>query len=283
MRILVTGGGGFIGRSFIRQAVEAGHQLALLARSRSAAPAGQMVIKGDLRSDLRSVVREFAPEACVHLAWTTTPGKYLTSEENSVLEQATLMFARRLYESGVPHFVAAGTCLEYESAETALAEDAPASRHPVPYTAAKLSVRRHLEENFPSSFWSWLRVFYPYGPGDNPGRLPGQLLRSCQTGIPVELKRPFDVVDYIHVDDVAAAFLLAVERKLSGDYNVAGGTPVVLGEFASRLAQTWGCPAPVFAPDGERSSRFADIAKLRSCGWAPSREMNTSLEEFFPS
>jgi dTDP-6-deoxy-L-talose 4-dehydrogenase (NAD+) len=239
------------------------------------------VIEGDLRSDLRSVVREFAPEACVHLAWTTTPGKYLTSEENVVLEQDTLMFARRLYESGVPHFIAAGTCLEYESAETALAEDAPASRHPVPYTAAKLSLRRHLSENFPSSFWSWLRVFYPYGPGDNPGRLPGQLLRSCQTGIPVELKHPFDVVDYIHVDDVAAAFLLAVERKLAGDYNVAGGTPVVLGEFASRLAQAWGSPSPVFAPDGEKSSRFADIAKLRSCGWAPSREMSTSVEELF--
>jgi len=283
MKIFVTGGGGFIGRSFARQAVEAGHQLALLARRGRTVPAGQVVIEGDLRSDLRSVVREFAPEACVHLAWTTTPGKYLTSEENAVLEQDTLIFARRLYESGVPHFIAAGTCLEYESAETALTEDAPASRDPVPYTAAKLNVRRHLEENFPSSFWSWLRVFYPYGPGDNPGRLPGQLFRSRQTGIPVELKRPFDVVDYIHVDDVAAAFLLAVERKLSGDYNVAGGTPVVLGEFASRLAQTWGCPAPVFAPDGERSSRFADIAKLRSCGWAPSREMNTSLKELSQS
>lgn len=281
MRIFITGGGGFIGRAFARQAAEAGHQLAFLARPGSAVPAGQMVIEGDLRSDMRSFVRDFAPEACVHLAWTTTPGKYLTSGENAVLEQDTLLFARRLYESGVPHFIAAGTCLEYESADMALTENAPASRDPLPYTAAKLNVRRHLSENFPSSFWSWLRVFYPYGPGDNPGRLPGQLLRSCQTGIPVELKRPFDIVDYIHVDDVAAAFLLAVERKLAGDYNVAGGTPVVLGEFASRLAQAWGSPSPVFAPDGEKSSRFADIAKLRSCGWVPSREMNTSVEELF--
>jgi len=279
MKFLVTGGGGFIGRAFVHQAAKAGHQVALLARRGGDFPSGSVVFTGDLRSDLHDLMRGFAPDACVHFAWTTTPGAYLTSAENAGLAQDTLALAARLYELGLPHFIAAGTCLEYEPSDAPLGEGAPRSRYPSPYAAAKMAVHDGLAASYPDFSWAWLRVFYPYGRGDHPARLPGQLRRSGETGIPLELSRPFDVVDYIHVEDVAAAFLLVAECKLAGAFNVGSGSPVTVGEFASLFASAGGIPRPVHRPVGEKISRYADTGKLRACGWMPVREMSSSLPE----
>jgi len=73
MRILLTGGTGFIGRHVLAKLK--GHEVLLLTRSRKRAPNGARVLEGDLNdlAALQQPIKDFAPECCVHLAWEGLP------------------------------------------------------------------------------------------------------------------------------------------------------------------------------------------------------------------
>src|SRR4051812_48528984 len=90
MKVLVTGGAGFVGARAVAQLVERGHDIALLLRPSTGmhriTPLLPMVkvIHGQI-SAIEAVEREivsFKPECCLHFAWYAEPGKYLESELN---------------------------------------------------------------------------------------------------------------------------------------------------------------------------------------------------------
>ena len=132
-RLLVTGATGFVGPGLVTQARRRGWEVIALVlpgddlSSLGGAQNGVHVVRGTLADIDRWApdVARLAPEACVHLAWATTPGLYLDTPENlHWLSWSGHLFAK-LPEWGIKHVVGVGTCAEYDADHGFLRESTP--------------------------------------------------------------------------------------------------------------------------------------------------------------
>jgi nucleoside-diphosphate-sugar epimerase len=145
MRILVTGATGFIGSALVTELLDRGHEVAGLTRQKtSAVPDGTVGLRGDLREPPFEEIRAFAPAACVHSAWITTPGIFLEAEENRDWVSWTGAFVERLAEIGVSRHIVLGTCIEYAIGDQPLIEDVTPLRPTTLYASSKAVLRQRL-------------------------------------------------------------------------------------------------------------------------------------------
>jgi nucleoside-diphosphate-sugar epimerase len=283
LRILVLGASGFIGSNFVKQAVAAGHEILALSRK-----AGDLPIKyaiGTLENPAWKEIRAFKAEACVHTAWITTPGIYLQSELNASLKKWSLSFLATLAQEGLKHALVLGTCIEYAMTGKLLDEIETPTEPRTPYAKAKCELHTELSAAFAktSSSLAWARIFYPYGVGEDPERLPSQLIRTLRRGEDLVLKTPDSVKDYIHVSDVAAALLSIVSKKAAGTFNVGIGEGVRVEDIARKIAAALGRDslvkkAEVHSPD-PYAFVVANSTRLRSLGWKPKMSLDSGLAQ----
>ena len=99
----------------------------------------------------------------------------------------------------------------------------------------------------------WARLFYLYGPGEDPRRLVASIIRSLLRSESVAISPGEQVRDFLHVDDVAAAIAHIAEGELTGPVNVGSGIPVTV----AHLARTVGRPSE------RRSSCSSGLARTR--------------------
>jgi nucleoside-diphosphate-sugar epimerase len=261
MRIFLTGQGGFIGSEILRLAVDAGHEVMGLEKPfRMANPPW-------------AEIAAFAPEVCIHCAWIATPGLYLESPENVQHREWSLAMIRKLAEMETRRFVVAGTCAEYGSSLDPLRETAE-PRPRTLYGREKNLLRIQLEEeSLRSSFdLIWARIFYPYGPEEHPDRLISFLIRNAMLGKESPLKHPSALRDYIHVQDIARAFLLLAETGKPGIFNIGTGEGVCLSALRSLVDCSFG--TGLCQPEGDGSwavtdAVVADISRISELGWKP--------------
>lgn len=276
MRILVTGGSGFLGAAFVRTARAAGHRLAVLSR---AAPgedtAGVTWLTGSVAEPPGDAIARFAPEACVHAAWIATPGVYLESPENDHWVRWSLDFLDRLSSLGVRHFTVLGTCIEYRITGRPLREETTPLAPVSPYARGKHALHERLREHWRDRQHglAWARIFYPYGEGEHPARLASSIIQRLKRGEAVQLKTPGSVKDYIQAEDVARALLTVVESGFDGPINVGTGEGVAVETIARRLAELLGRPELVRVPAQPVADPLdyvvADATRLRGLGWSP--------------
>ncbi|MDQ6919953.1 MAG: NAD-dependent epimerase/dehydratase family protein, partial [Candidatus Dormibacteraeota bacterium] len=191
MRLLVTGGTGFIGLRVLRRLVAEGDQV--MAPVRDAAGADRVAtLSADIRAPLASMeavdqmqalVADFKPEAAINLAWYANPADYRTSIENLGSLQATLDLTHLLISSGCNRLVYSGSCFEYRVADGARGEDDATDPRSL-YAATKLAagaVCGALAEAAGREF-AWARIYFPYGPGESPRRLLPMVARKLAKG-----------------------------------------------------------------------------------------------------
>lgn len=281
-RIFITGGTGFIGSEIIRQGLGAGYRMAALVRDPDKLPqdARLTTICGDLSQPDWGAIENFRPTVCLHGAWIATPGIYQTSPANEDYQTWSIRLAERLYTNGLEKFVGLGTCLEYASSTSALDENSPRQADPSSYTRAKFAVLDALETIAPSpQAWAWLRIFYAYGPGEHPGRLIPFAASELAAGRAITLQRPDDVVDYVHVQDIAHAVLVAANPLASGILNVGSGSVTSPREIAVLIAGHFNAIERLtFSPQKNLESRFANTKRLQALGWHPKSRLATALQ-----
>jgi uncharacterized protein YbjT (DUF2867 family) len=215
MRLLVTGGSGFLGRYVLREASRRGHETVALSRSPAAAQTvagwGAQPVAGDL-DDVGHLYRVFATAHCEALVNLASLG---FGHAPAVVAAAS--------EAGIGRAVFVSTT----AVTTTLA--APAKR-----------VRLAAEQRIRASALKWtiLRPTMIYGaPGDrNLSRLLAVLHRAPLLPVPGgghHLQQP------VHVADVADAVLSAVERPSTAGatYDIAGPQPLTLAELLRTSAR----------------------------------------------
>lgn len=291
MRILVTGADGFVGARVALALVNAGHEVHGVvfpaARSPRVLPPKLTVHALDLCDPplVQSLVSELRPEACIHAAWYTEPGKYLAAEENIGLLSASVALAQGLARAGCSKFVGIGTCFEYDTSVGYLSETAPCAPQTL-YGACKHALHTVLASLAPSYGMSlaWARLFLLYGPGEAPRRLVPDVATSLLRGQPAKVSEGLQVVDMMHVDDVARALVCLVTGPGTGAFNVASGAPVAVRDVVATLAEIIGRPELV--QFGALKSRAtdppvlcADVRKLRALGFVPRYNLRTGLED----
>lgn len=278
-KILVTGGTGFIGQAVVREALASGLCVGVLTRSPENLPVpdGVATIRGGLASPDWAAIEKFAPDVCIHCAWVATPGVYLNSPENFLLADQSISLAEGLGERGLQKFVGVGTCLEYESSDQALNEFSSRPRDLSPYVLAKLKLLDGLA-SMKAPRHAWLRVFYAYGPGEDQARFISYAVHNLAQGKPLNIHRPLDVVDYIHVNDVASAAIMVALRSTQGIYNVGSAVPRTIEQIANLIAGYCDQSNQITCRHQTQNlSRFADTGLLRDLGWMPNRNFEESV------
>jgi nucleoside-diphosphate-sugar epimerase len=286
-RVLVTGGTGFIGSALVLRLVAAGDTVLVLHRPNANLQRLEPVLarirsaSGDLAEPATwcSAVAEFAPERVFHLAWYAEPGRYLThTTENLAHLHAGTTFVREVLALRPRQFVCAGTCFEYDtSTGELLREDATAERPAHIYSACKLALKHAALQLAADAGVPlvWARVFYLFGPHEDPRRLVPSIVERLRRGEPMQLRsHGRQVRDFLHVDDVAAGLDHAAALGRPGVVNIASGSGITVRDLAQRIAREVGrlellSFAPDDAPIAEPMSVVGDGARLRGLGFRP--------------
>jgi nucleoside-diphosphate-sugar epimerase len=277
-RVLVTGGTGFIGHHVLARLHAAGHDVHAATTGAPPRADGVTWHRADLLASA-DVVRDVAPEVLLHLAWYVEPGRFWTAPENVRWVEASLALLRAFATAGGRRAVLAGTSAEYDwgvPGGHCHERDTPlrpatlygAAKHALHVVAAAYAEQAGFE-------LAWGRIFFVYGPGEPDGRLVPSVGRALIAGEPVPTTRGDQVRDFMHVDDVAAAFVALADGAATGPFNVASGRPVAVRDVVDTLAELAGrpdLPQPGALPEraDDPPVLVADVTRLRDeLGFVP--------------
>jgi nucleoside-diphosphate-sugar epimerase len=290
-RVLLTGAAGFIGSHVARHVLAEGHAVTAVLRPGddrwriADLEARLSIVEADL-AELSAVADRLGasrPDVCIHLAWQGWKG---TAEDNVASLAVSLALLRLMPAIGCRRFVSAGTCFEYADSPARLSESAPLAPRDV-YGACKkalceISQRFGLETGIRTAT---ARVFYTYGPGENPAGLVPSVIRALVDGSPVALTPGAQVRDYVHVEDIARAIWTVAASDVIGAVNIASGEPVTIAEIARQIGDLLGRPDLVrlgalpYRP-GDPMYLVGDPSLLRGhLGWAPRVSMARGLAQ----
>ncbi len=285
-RVLITGARGFLGRHCLPLLLERGYEVHAVSRLPHRHPLFDNVAwhERDLLTPGApvSLLRTLRPEFLLHFAWYAVPGKFWKAPENRAWVRASRELMQAFAENGGERFVGAGSCAEYgrhagecEETTTPLLPDSL-------YGKCKLESQQHLEllSRQRGLSAAWGRIFFIYGPFEEPNRIVAYVIRCLLSGTAAFCSNGAQILDFLHVSDVASAFVTLLGASTTGPVNVGSGNPVCLSEVLLEIGRQTG--RSVLIQFGVRESPaipdriWANINRLTNeVGWHP----RLSLEE----
>jgi nucleoside-diphosphate-sugar epimerase len=256
MRVFVAGASGAIGTRLVPQLIEHGHEVigtyrspgnAQRLRGLGAEPIGLDLLDA---SSVRQAVLDAEPDAIVHEATALadlSDFKHFDrsfAQTNLLRTKGTDALLAAAHEAGTRRFVAQSFASYRHAREggPVKTEDDPLDPTPVPSTRESNQAMRYLEQSVTDAGGLVLRYGAFYGAA-NDGLIE-----------PVR-KRQFPIVgdgggisSFIHLDDAAAATVLALDRGEPGIYNVVDDEPAPLREWLPVLANVLGAKPPRHFP-----------------------------------
>ena len=299
MKLLVTGGAGYVGSCVATVLVERGHDVTIVDNlstgTREAVPAGTRFLEGDIKDVAHEVLSAESYDGVLHFA-----ARSLVGESCEVPDQywqgnvvTTLALLDAIRDNGVPRLVFSSTAATYgEPDEVPITEDMPT--HPTnPYGATKLSMDMAITSycnayGLTATSLRYFNVAGAYlGAGEN---------RKVETHIvPLVLEVAMGyrekiyifgddwptsggtcIRDYIHVLDLADAHILALEKSPEGRhsiFNLGSGEGFSVKEVVEACRQVTGHPIPAEVAErraGDPAVLVASSEKAKQeLGWNP--------------
>jgi UDP-arabinose 4-epimerase len=311
MNILVTGGAGYIGSHTADAIEKTGHASIIydnLSASHRWAVGSKTLIEADLADKLsiQRAIEQYSIEAVIHFAAHAYVGESVVDPRKYFQNNAvnTLNLLGVMLDLGVKYIVYSSTCATYGIPESLpISEDHP--QRPVnPYGESKLFIERvlHWYEKAYGLRWVALRYFNAAGASGQLGEchdpethLIPLAIDAALTGVPLLVfgtDYPTEdgtaVRDYIHVDDLASAHLLALDYLLkhgtSRAFNLGTGQGHSVREVLEMVEQVSKIAVPHRAAErrsGDPPVLVADNrAVIEILGWMPKR---SSLREIVES
>jgi nucleoside-diphosphate-sugar epimerase len=292
MRVFMVGASGAVGRRLVPQLIDAGHEVIGTHRSPASAVVlrrlGARPVELDLLDggEVRKAVLESEPEAIVHEATALANLKFarnmdkVTAATSELRTKGTDALIAAAGEAGVRRFVAQSVAAFSRYAREGgpvKTEDDPLDPAPPRYFRQSAAALAHLEQAVTDFGGIALRYGAFYGAANDGAIAPVR-------------KRQFPIVgegggiwSWIHLDDAAAATVLALEHEGPAIYNIVDDDPAPVREWLPVLAQALGAKPPRRLPTwlarllaGETvtvmstEARGASNAKAkRELGWTP--------------
>jgi UDP-glucose 4-epimerase len=305
VRVLITGGAGFIGSHTADAIVAAGHHTAVLDNlstgKRTQVNPGARFHEADLRDAdaVRAVIEQERPEVIVHLAAQMDVRRSVADPAFDA--QVNLVGFLNLMEAARRHglkrvvFSSTGGAIYGEQEQFPCDENHPA-RPLSPYGVAKLATERYLFFYGAEYGIDYVALRYAnvYGPRQDPHGEAGVVAIFCGrliAGEPVTIYGDGKQTrDYTFVGDVVRANLAALSASCSGPVNIGTGVETSVNALYAELAKAAGVSrAPNYAPrrPGEQQRSVISAAKAaRELGWRPEVPLAQGLRatlEFFRS
>src|SRR5215211_4817452 len=297
MRVLLTGGAGFIGSHVAEHLLARSHEVVVVDDLSSGKaenlPEGARFFEEDVRSGCEEVFQKFRPEVLCHQAAQMDVRRSVREPDfdAGVNILGAIRLLRNCVEYGVGRviFASTGGAVYGEQEEFPAPEDHP--QYPVsPYGVSKLAGERYLhfyrvQYGLPGVALRYANV---YGPRQDPHGEAGAVAIFCANlaadetstinGTGVQSR------DYIYVGDVVCANVLAIEREVPpGAYNIGTGIETSVNDLYELLREESGkghAPRHGPAKAGEQSRSSVDPSRAgRVFGWRPEMSLADGLGE----
>ncbi len=302
MKVLITGGAGYIGSHVVKALGEKGHEILVLDNLCSghewAVLYGKLIV-GDLSDKpfTDRVLQEFKPDAVMHFAAhiqveesVREPAKYY---RNNTVNALNLLEAMK--HAGINKFIFSSTAALYGVPEQVPISETAQMRPINPYGTSKMMVELILRDLAASSDFNYVSLRYFNVAGSDPQVRIGQAYREATHLITRALKAAkgeieFSIFgtdyptpdgtcirDYIHVDDLADAHILSLDylaaEGKSKIYNCGYGHGYSVREVVKTARKVTGIEFAVREAGrrpGDSPVLVADSSKLRNeLGWRP--------------
>lgn len=300
-KIFVTGGSGYIGSVVVRRLLERGYEVVVfdnLERGhRCNVPSEARLIVGDLRNveDIRSALKDVHPAAVIHFAAyalvgesMADPMKYFT---NNVKGGVNLLEA--MAEVGCGRIIFSSSCATYGVPPALPIEEDMPQTPTNPYGQSKLmfeQICRWAQQTGKGRLRpTFLRYFNAAGAAYDmvedhepethiiPNVLKVALgQKECVQVFGDDYPTPDGtcIRDYVHLEDLCSAHILALEKGIEGAFNLGTGQGVSVKEIVETCRKVTGHPIPVkMCPrrPGDPPALYASGRKAREeLGWKPS-------------
>ena len=306
MKILITGGAGYVGSAALRYVAKQGHEVLAydnLVEGHPRAVGDNPLVAGDIADTdkLTETLKDFEADAVMHFAAATNVGESVENPEyhyrNNVGGTLSLLVAMR--EAGVKRMLFSSTSSTYGLTDKVpMDEDTP--QQPMnPYACSKMAVEWMIHDFAHAYGFGYTLLRYFNACGADPSGEFGEYHDPETHIIPrilevvLGMREAFEVYgtdypthdgtclrDYVHIDDLAQAHLLAIEAtdvNTRDAFNIGSGTGYTVKEVieacervtGEKIAWTEGPRRP-----GDPNALVCDPKKLKTqLGWAP--EYNT--------
>ena len=300
VKVLVTGGAGFIGSNFVRYAIST-HDDWMVTTLDKLTYAGRLenlasvadhprhrFVKGDIADAAvagplvreADVVINFAAETHVDRS-IKNAGDFITTD---VFGTFVLLEAAR-ENANLRRFIQISTDEVYGSVPTGSSRETDELRPRNPYSASKAGADR-----LAYSYWATYKVpvvitraSNNYGPNQFPEKVIPLFITNLIDDIPVPLYGDGqNERDWLHVEDHCRGVDLLIDNGVSGEvYNIGGGNQVKNVDLTHKILALVGKPTSLIKPVADRPGhdrRYSlDTAKLESLGWAPREDFESGL------
>jgi nucleoside-diphosphate-sugar epimerase len=230
MRVLITGGSGFVGANLTRELAEQGHEVHLTMRSTARlwrlayAENNTVIHEVDLRDRLQveRVVTTIRPEAIIHSA---AFGGFSFQQDPFLIMESNLFGLMNLIDAcekiEFPYFLNLGSSSEYGRKSSPMKETdqpEPMSAYGVSKTASTLYCRfKAATQGLPILT---LRLFSPYGPYDDASRLVMYAMLCVLRKQRPVIANPGSLRDYMYIGDTVEACVKLLECRITDEYGV---------------------------------------------------------------
>jgi UDP-glucose 4-epimerase len=299
VRVLVTGGAGYIGSVIVEELLREGHTPivydSLVKGHRAALPEDVAFTSGDIHDTtlVCETITRHGVEAIIHMVGLIEVGLSATNPAAffEVNVGGSMSVIRAMIETGVKRLVFSSTAAVYAADAPLPLSEESATGPTSPYGESKLMVERMLQWVAPvhGLACAALRYFNAAGATERNGEahepethLMPLVLRAAEQGMPVTIygaDYPTDdgtgIRDYVHVQDLARAHLLALKQDEPGVriYNVGSETGYSVRQVIEMAREVTGSPLEVIERPrraGDQPATLASAARIRrELGWEP--------------
>jgi len=297
MKILVTGGAGFIGSHVVERLLENGHKVSIIDNLSSGKNLNKRakLYEQNIQDDVDEIFSKEKPDYVIHLAAQIVLGRSIRKPKFDA--DANIIGSLNIIEACMKHnvkkiiFASSAAVYDLNNTNVPTSED-EAKGLITPYGIAKITVERYLYffNTHKGLDYTVLRFPNAYGPRQRTDCEGGVIARFCNMFAGGDKATIFgdgkQTRDFIYVKDLARAVDFAMNNNVTGSFNIGTGEETSILDLHNTLNEVTDANIePVFGPAAAGDARRScfDITKIKRKGWQPKYNLKESLKETIES
>ncbi len=275
MRVLITGGSGFVGQRLCRRLVDAGHRVQVV--SRSPAQAAKVLPEG---ADVRVSALDFVdapPGVLVNLAgepiadkrWSDTQKERLIDSRINATRELVMLCEQLSQTAKAPRVLVSGSAMGYYGDQGGGEDAPPVTEQTPPHDefAHRLCKRWEQAAAGVKDFGVRLAILRTGLVLDEGGGMLKKLLPPFKLGLGGRLGKGDQYMPWIHREDLVEMILWLIEKEhLSGPFNGSAPEPVTNREFTEAIGRHLKRPTPFPVPAMVLETAFGEMSRLLLTG-----------------